>query len=86
MHIPSKMSIYVGYSNKTKCMYFLIKDEKCYFQLSNTDWISLQKKMKTVILECFWKNIIILMKILKFILITVSVEIGFDKNIIMKNV
>ena len=26
------------------------------------------------------------MKILKFILITVSVEIDFDKNIIMKNV
>ena len=86
MYIPSKMSMYVGYSNKTKCMYFLIKDEKCYFQLSNTDWISLQKKMKTVILECFWKNIIILMKTLKFILITVSVETDFDKNIRMKNV
>ena len=56
-----------------------------------SNWVTLielvyKKKIKTVILECFWKNIIILMKILKFILITVSVEIDFDKNIIMKNV
>lgn len=56
-----------------------------------SNWVTLielvyKKKMKTVILEYFWKNIIILMKTLKFILITVSVEIDFDKNIIMKNV
>ena len=28
MHIHSEMSTYKGYFDQTKCMYFMIKDEK----------------------------------------------------------
>ena len=38
MHIPSRISIYKRCSDKTECMYFVIKDEN-FFDKCMTIWV-----------------------------------------------